>query len=144
MDPFNEDLDFGSYIDDGPPLEPFGDCLQEQSVFNHQAANGIATGIIEDQIFYGDFLPVSESIPFPQVQPALQSDTSQISFMATVNEQQDMNWWPENAVDGRYRLSGTSLFDPYAELYSSELFSQPIQGASDQGPAMPTMVRKFP
>ena len=129
--PASEDTTFG----------PFDTSTQLGSV--DYSSDAAATGIMNDQMFSMDFPSTSNTVQYPQEQPILQTDTFQTPFMPMVNEQQ-YGQWPQNAVDGRYRLSGMSLSDPYAELYPSQLVRQPVQGAGEQGVTMTAIVIKIP
>ena len=143
MDRLDEYTDFSSYFYDGPPLESPDDNLQERQISNDQAINSISTEVMEDRTFIGNFLPETKSDQFSQEQFAMSADAFQIPSISAINPRSDglsEIQWTSNALDGQCQLSEMSPPSPYADSYSLELLSQPIETANEQYLTTPFMV----
>ena len=139
----NEQPDSRSFICDEETLWLFDSFIQEHAASIGQTVDNFMNGIIEDQVFYGNFPTGSNGVQLPQEQPAVQTGAHQSSFRPTANERQYNFQRSQDGLDGRYQLSESSLYDSYTELHSLELIDQPVEAKNERGPATSTVVRDY-
>ena len=127
----NEFSEWSSFTCDEETLMGFNQSLQEGLVSTRQSNGYVTKGVMNDHVLCESYPPASDNVQLSQEQAAWQG-TLQAPSIPMAIEQQHNYQLPQNVQGGQYWALDRSLYDPYADLYSSKLLSQPERVASEQ------------